>query len=86
MISADIIRAFPGGEVSVVAVKKTKIHGERAVQVIAYLDDGKTVTGTFTTEDKAAFGGVEFAGRKDVVHLMVKKIESVLGGTAEWQN
>lgn len=83
MISADIIKAFPGGEVEVVGVTKTKIHGERAIQVIAYLHEGKTVTGTFTTEEKAAFGGVVFAGRKDVVGLMVAKIDQVLRGTAE---
>lgn len=83
MISADIIKAFPEKEVVLVRVDKTRVHGERAVEVEAILSNGKTVTGSFTTDDKAAFGGVEFAGRKDVVGLMISKIKSVLGGTAE---
>lgn len=73
----------PFAEVSAVDVDKVEVHGERATQVVVTLNDGRTVTGTFTTEDKAAFGGVEFSSRKDIGGLMASKVRSVLAGTAD---
>lgn len=69
--------------VDVFTVNETVWHGETAVEVTVILDDGRTVEGTFTTEDKAGFGGVEFSLRKDVPALMRSKVKSVLAGTAE---
>jgi hypothetical protein len=66
-----------------VETTRTTYHGESATEVTAVLADGRTVTGTFTTEDKAGFGGVQFATRKDVPGLMVAKVRAVLAGTAE---
>lgn len=70
-------------EVTHVDVEKIEVHGESATQVVATLTDGRTVTGTFTTEDKAAFGGVQFSSRKDIGALMESKVRSVLAETAD---
>lgn len=70
-------------EVTHVNVEKIDVHGEPATEVVATLEDGRTVTGTFTTEDKAAFGGVEFSSRKDIGALMESKVRSVLAETAD---
>jgi hypothetical protein len=69
--------------VDLFTLNETVWHGETAVEVMVVLDDGRTITGTFTTESKAAFGGVEFSQRKDVPRLMRAKVESVLAGKAE---
>jgi hypothetical protein len=73
-----------GDKVSTIRVDKANtLHGEDAISVHVGLINGKTVDGIFTTQPRANFGGVEFSGPKDVVGLMVAKIESVLRGTAE---
>jgi hypothetical protein len=77
----DTVLALP--EVYSVSVKDVYIYGEPATEVIAILETGQYVTGTFTKEDKSAFGGVEFSQRKDPGALMVAKIKSVLKGTAD---
>jgi len=69
--------------VDLFTLSETVWHGEAAVEVLVILDDGRTITGTFTTESKAAFGGVVFSQRKDVPRLMRAKVESVLAGTAD---
>lgn len=75
------LEAIP--EVARVAIDKVEIHGENATEVVATLHDGRTVTGTFTTEDKAAFGGVQFSSRKNVGALMSSKIQSVVTGSVD---
>lgn len=64
-------------------VDRTTVHGEGAIAVTAWLDDGRSVYGSFTTVEKDAFGGVQFAQRKDIPRLMTSKIRSVLAGTAD---
>lgn len=71
------------GAVDLFTLQETVWHGETAVEVTVILDDGRTVTGTFTTGDKSGFGGVVFSQRKDVPRLMRAKVEAVLRGTAE---
>jgi hypothetical protein len=70
-------------EVESIAVGDVVVHGEEAMEVTVTLVDGRTVTGTFTTEARPGFGGVEFATRKDVAQLMRSKVAAVLRGTAE---
>ena len=84
MIATEILRHFHNGEISHVVIDKdTNLHGEKATKVVATLSDGRTVEGLFTSHPRAGFGGVDFAGPKDIVGLMISKIKSVLGGTAE---
>ena len=80
---ASAIVAQNNTDVIWVTEKNTTLHGEAATQVDAQLVDGRLVTGTFTTESKPGFGGVEFAHRKDIPALMTAKIKSVLAGTAD---
>lgn len=87
-ISEDILDAFKHDDhtndvVGVNVNKDAKLHGEDAVEVMVTLFNGAVLTGTFTKHPRAAFGGVEFAGPKDIAGLMIAKIESVLRGTAE---
>jgi hypothetical protein len=63
--------------------KDAEVHGEPATVVRVRLADGREIIGTFTTESKAGFGGVEFDSRKNIPQLMRAKVESVLAGTAE---
>lgn len=82
-IGGELIKEFPDQISTVVVNKERKLHGEQAVEVEVNLQDGRTVTGTFTSHPRAGFGGVDFAGPKDVVGLMKAKIEAVLRGTYE---
>lgn len=61
----------------------SSLHGDSAIEVTVVLVDGRTVVGTFTTEAKPGFGGVEFDTRKNIPQLMRSKVEAVLAGTAE---
>lgn len=82
-MSSDIMEKLTSiADVTNVRINKVEVHGERATEVVAVLSDGRTVTGTFTSEDKTAFGGVDFSSRKDVGALMSSKIKSVLAGTS----
>lgn len=82
-IGSEINDRFPN-EIDTVRVDKSYVmHGENAVQVVVNLVNGTSVEGTFTTESKPGFGGVDFMSKKDVVGLMTAKIKSVLEGTAE---
>lgn len=78
----EIREAF-GDQIKGSAVTVVNEHGIPAQAVVTTLSDGRTVTGIFTVEDKAGFGGVEFTQRKDVAALMISKISSVLRGTAD---
>lgn len=83
-LRGDLADAFMGvPEVKGVRINDDVYHGEAAVVVTVTLTDGRTVTGTYTTEPKEGFGGVEFSRRKDIPTLMVGKVASVLAGTAE---
>jgi hypothetical protein len=62
---------------------RVDFHGEKATEVTVTLTDGRTVTCTYTTEDKSAFGGVQFSSRKDIGALTIAKVRSVLAGTAD---
>jgi hypothetical protein len=75
------LRTMP--EVLAVATEPVDYHGERAIRVKALLEDGRAVEGTFTTQDKDSFGGVEFSSRKDIDALMVSKVRAVLEGKAD---
>lgn len=86
----DAVKDIPGVKVSSIR-RDVELHGEKAVQarvVIEQPDDSAqwAVVGTFTTEDKDGFGGVDFDLRKDVPGLMASKVRSVLNGTAELTN
>lgn len=81
-IASDIAIKFPQGTFQDISVDKdTRKNGQKAVEVTATLTDGRTVTGTFLTEQKASFGGVEFNSIYNVANLMTAKINSVLNGT-----
>lgn len=81
-ISSEIAAQFQEG-VDTVKVDKYAVHyGEKATEVTVYLSNGKTVTGTFTDHPRSGFGGVDFAGPKDIVGLMVSKVRQVLEGKA----
>ena len=82
-IHADILEAFPQVVQAVTVDKGEEIHGEPATRVVAYLANGRYVEGTFTTESKPGFGGVDFQSKKDIAGLMGAKIRSVLEGTHE---
>jgi len=83
-VRSDLAIAFVGvREVESIAVRDTIVHGEDAMEVTVTLADGRTVVGTFTTEFKSGFGGVEFASRKNVPALMKSKVSAVLRGVAE---
>lgn len=79
MKTIEIYEAFPG-QVSTIKSTKTEMYGERATSIVVGLEDGRTVTGTFTTEAKDGFGGVDFSQKKDPVALMIAKVKSVLEG------
>lgn len=82
-IATEIIDAFKG-DVSTVRVNKhADLHGEDATEVKVDLIDGRRVIGTFATESKPGFGGVEFSSTKDIPGLMKAKIKAVLEGKAE---
>lgn len=71
-------------EVRKVAVDRNVLyHGAPATEVTVVLADGRTVTGVFTTEDREAFGGVEFSSRKDIPRLMRSKVLAVIEDRAE---
>lgn len=81
-IASEIKDRF-NGEVASIKVDKNAVHyGESATEVLAVLENGKTVTGTFTDHPRDGFGGIEFAGPKDIVGLMVSKIRQVLENRA----
>lgn len=82
-IASEILAEFTDEVASVRVDKDAKLHGEDAIEVTAVLSNKKVVTGTFTSHPKSGFGGVEFSGPKNVVGLMVSKINSVLEGKAE---
>lgn len=82
-VTEDILDHFGPEEVAHVTRVHTKHHGQDAVRVLAELGDGRTVEGTFTTEARKGFGGIEFSQRKDITGLMISKIEAVLRGSAE---
>lgn len=76
--------AFYGiSEIVGMDIDQVEVHGEDATKVTVLLDDGRTVIGTFTKEDKAAFGGVQFSSRKDIPGLMKSKVLAILDGVAE---
>lgn len=77
-ISSDIMTRFPETVMSVKVNKDAVHYGESAVEVTALLKDGRTVTGTFTDQPRAGFGGVEFSGPKNIPALMIAKIRSVI--------
>lgn len=80
----DIRENFPEGTIKLIGTDKSAVlNGESAIMVRVVLSNGKTIEGTFATEARPGFGGVEFKSKKDVVGLMTSKIESVLRGTAE---
>lgn len=81
-VSTDIMQSHPKFKdvIDTIKVTKTEMYGEKATSVVVNLATGQTVTGTFTTEAKPGFGGVEFSSQKDIAGLMVAKIESVLEG------
>lgn len=81
-ISTEILSHVGDGIDSIRVDKNATLYGESAVEVVVHLDDGRTVTGTFTTEPREGFGGVVFSQKKDIVGLMVSKIRAVLDGTA----
>lgn len=71
--------------------RDVELHGQPAIFVRVDLDARTwpvemqvvSVEGTFTTELKSAFGGVDFAQKKDIPLLMASKVRAVLNGTAE---
>lgn len=71
------------------AIARDTYHGETAIRVTVELDLDYPnnrrwyVEGIFTTTQKAAFGGVDFAQQKDIPALMAAKVRAVLNGTAE---
>jgi hypothetical protein len=81
-VQATVREAFADDDrvVHVLAVRTT-MHGEKAVSVVVTLNDYRRVTGTFTTESKPGFGGVDFSEKKDPAALMIHKVKSVLEGT-----
>ena len=83
-LAEQITNNFPEGTITNVGIDKSAtFNGENAMTVRVILNNGKLVQGTFTTESKPGFGGIEFSLKKDVVGLMTAKINSVLRGTAE---
>lgn len=84
-ISTEIVAHFQKQGVvdTVIVNKKSELHGEEAIDVLVNLYDGRWVAGSFTSHPRQGFGGVEFAGPKDIPALMIAKVESVLKGTAE---
>lgn len=83
MTQREIMSAFENEVREVRINKDSELHGEPATKVTAYLADGRTVEGVFTRHPRGGFGGVTFAGPKDVVGLMTSKIRAVLDGRAE---
>lgn len=83
-LAMEIAAAMGVLPVGAITVNRESVHhGEKATEVTVRLKDGRTVTGTFTKEDREGFGGVDFQHRKDIPGLMRAKVESVLAGTAE---
>lgn len=83
-IAQQLRENFDDNTIAAIGVDKSAIlNGESAVRVSVSLTNGKFVEGTFATESKPGFGGVEFESKKDVVGLMTAKVDSVLRGTAE---
>lgn len=81
-LSSEIAKHFPEEVDSIKVDKYDVLYGEKATTVTVFLDNGKTVTGTFTDHPRTGFGGVDFAGPKDIVGLMVTKVRQVLEGKA----
>jgi len=84
MVDLQPLKNIP--QVVGIDTKPTLYHGEKAIHIMVLLEDEtgrRSVEGTFTTQDKDGFGGVDFDQRKDPVALMVSKVKSVLAGTAE---
>ncbi len=83
-IATDIRDHLPHGVIEDIGFdKQADLHGQDAVMVKVILVTGDYIVGTFTTENKSGFGGVEFSQKKDVVKLMVSKIKAVLEGKAD---
>jgi hypothetical protein len=77
-IATEILEVFTD-QIDNIKVDRNAVHyGETATEVVVYLQDGRTVTGTFTTEQRESFGGVQFQTKKDIARLMIAKVRSVL--------
>jgi hypothetical protein len=82
-ISSDIMKELSDVVSTIVVNKSGNLNGETATEVTVNLLDGKQVIGTFANHPRSSFGGVDFAGPKDIPGLMISKIRSVLEGTYE---
>lgn len=82
-IATEVMERLDGDVRSVDVDREASLHGEPAIEVVATLADGRTVTGTFVRHSREGFGGVQFSAPKDVTGLMVAKIRDVLAGVAE---
>ena len=82
-IGQEIMKTYGDDLESVRVNKNVELNGEDATEVEAVFKNGTVLTGTFTTNDKKAFGGVEFSQQKDIPGLMKSKIQAIKDGKAE---
>lgn len=61
--------------------KDASYHGQSAVKVTAVFESGLAVQGTFTTDKRGLFGGVQESDNKNIIHLFTKKVDQVMRGT-----
>lgn len=86
----DAVKDIPGVKTTSIR-RDVELNGEKAIQARVVIEQEHdsaqwAVVGTFSTQDKDSFGGVDFSLRKDIPGLMASKVRSVLAGTADLTN